>query len=85
MIGRSGNRESGISVMAAPHNDDDDDDDDIYIYMYIYIGSKLLSRQVLLNTTDSIFFYDLQVKIFKSYYYSSYLRVEMVKKYKTQL
>ena len=30
-IGRSGERESGISVLAARH----DDDDDIYIYIYI--------------------------------------------------
>ena len=30
MIGRSGERGSGISVLAAPHDDDDDDDDDIY-------------------------------------------------------
>ena len=35
MIGRSGERGSGISVLAARH--DDDDDDDIYIYIYIYI------------------------------------------------
>ncbi len=31
MIGRSGERGSGISVLAARH---DDDDDDIYIYIY---------------------------------------------------
>ena len=35
MIGRSGERGSGISVPVAQH--DDDDDDDIYIYIYIYI------------------------------------------------
>ena len=29
MIGRSGERGSGISVLAAQHDDDDDDDDDI--------------------------------------------------------
>ena len=34
IIGRSGERESGISVLAARR---DDDDDDIYIYIYIYI------------------------------------------------
>ena len=34
MIGRRGERESGISVLAARH----DDDDDIYIYyIFIYI------------------------------------------------
>ena len=32
-IGRSGERVSGISVLAARH---DDDDDGIYIYIYIY-------------------------------------------------
>ena len=32
MIGRSGERGSGISVLAARHNDDDDEDD-IYIYI----------------------------------------------------
>ena len=31
-IGKSGERESGISVLPAQH---DDDDDDIYIYIYI--------------------------------------------------
>ena len=29
-IGRSGERGSGISVLAAQHDDDDDDDDDIF-------------------------------------------------------
>ena len=29
MIGRSGERGSGISVLAARHDDDDDDDDDL--------------------------------------------------------
>ncbi len=33
MIGRNGERGSGISALAARH--DDDDDDDIYIYIYI--------------------------------------------------
>ena len=33
MIGRSGERGSGISVQAARH-DDDDDDDDICIYRH---------------------------------------------------
>ena len=31
MIGRSGKRGSGISVLAARHDDDDDDDDDSYL------------------------------------------------------
>ena len=37
MIGRSGERGSGISMLAAWHDDDDDDD---IIYMYIYISSN---------------------------------------------
>ena len=32
MIGRNGERRSGISAQTARH-DDDDDDDDIYIYI----------------------------------------------------
>ncbi len=35
MIGRSGERGSGISVLAAQH-DDDDDDDDINKINYLY-------------------------------------------------
>ena len=52
MIGRSGERGSGVSLLAARH------DDDVYIYMYIYIfkrvylGSELLFRQVLLKTME---------------------------------
>ena len=38
MIGRSGERRLGISVLAAH---DDDDDDDIYIYIYIYNSSNI--------------------------------------------
>ena len=45
MIGRSGERESGISVLAAGH-DDDDDDDDIYIYIYIIFDIKQLSIKI---------------------------------------
>ena len=36
-IGKSGERGSGVSVLAARHDDDDDDDIYIYIYIYIYI------------------------------------------------
>ena len=36
LIRRSGEKGSGISVLAARHYDDDNDDD-IYIYIYIYI------------------------------------------------
>ena len=35
-IGRSGERGSGISVLAARHDDDDDDDDIIRLYIYMY-------------------------------------------------
>ena len=35
-IGRSDKRRSGISVLAAPHDDDDDLNKRIYIYIYIY-------------------------------------------------
>ena len=42
MIGRSGERWSGISVLAARH---DDDDDDMYIYIYILIGYQSCGSQ----------------------------------------
>ena len=45
MIGRSGERGSGISVLAARH----DDDDDIYIYIYIYAppwGLSTLAKEL---------------------------------------
>ena len=37
MIGRNGERRSGISAQAARH----DDDDDIYIYIYIMISISI--------------------------------------------
>ena len=37
MIGRSGESGSGISELAAGHDDDDDVKCSIYIYMYIYV------------------------------------------------
>ena len=37
MIGKSGERGSGISVLPVRH----DDDDDIYIYIYIKISSVI--------------------------------------------
>ncbi len=44
-IGRSGERWSGISVLAARH----DNDDDIYIYIYIYsptpVGLSSLAKK----------------------------------------
>ena len=46
MIGRSGERGSGISVLAARYNDDDDDDDDdddMYIYSKIEYNSKVIT------------------------------------------
>ena len=38
MIGRSGERWSGISVLAARH----DDDDDYRIYIYVYIEQAII-------------------------------------------
>ena len=40
MIGRSCERGSGISVLAARH----DDDDDIYIYIYIGIVFRVIGN-----------------------------------------
>ena len=55
MIGRSGDRGSGISVLAARH--DDDDDDDIYIYIYVYIFMCVcVCVCVVLNTLFCIIF-----------------------------
>ena len=34
MIGKSGERGSGISVLVARRDNDDDDDDDIYIWEF---------------------------------------------------
>ena len=42
IIGRSGERGSGISMLAARH--DDDDDDDVCVYIYIYIFSRIYVR-----------------------------------------
>ena len=41
MIGRSGERGSGISVLAERH-----DDDDIYIYIYIYIYLNVCEQMI---------------------------------------
>ena len=42
MIGRSGERGSGISVLAARHDyDDDDDDDELKIAVYGYMSSGI--------------------------------------------
>ena len=41
MIGRSGERRSGISVLAAQHNDDDDDDEKVRIYWIIPLNFLL--------------------------------------------
>ena len=42
MIGRNGERRSGISAQAARH---DDDDIYIYIYIYIYITLQFFNRR----------------------------------------
>ena len=41
MIGKKGERRSGISMLAARQ-----DDDDIYIYIYIYIYTNLISTSI---------------------------------------
>ena len=48
MIGRSSERGSGISVLAAQHNDEDD----IYIYIYIYIYISNTWQQAILHKTN---------------------------------
>ena len=50
-----------------------------HIYIYIYIGSKLLSRQVLLNATNCLFLGSSSKDVYVSRY-SSYSRVERKKK-----
>ena len=52
IIGRSGERGSGISVLAARH----DDDDDIYIYIYIRIG-WIKKRSKIIKKIKSIYYY----------------------------
>ena len=42
MIGRSGERGSGISVLAGRHDDDDDDDIRTYLCMYVCNWIKLI-------------------------------------------
>ena len=47
MIGRCGERGSGISVLAVRHDDDDDDDDDDDIYSREWEEEKLHKRNIL--------------------------------------
>ena len=56
MIGRSGERGSGISVLAARH---DDDDDDIYIYIYEYIYIYIYISSVSKDYGCGIFVYGI--------------------------
>ena len=51
MIGRSGERWSGISMMTARH---DDDDDDIYIYIYIYMCKLIMKFAVIFKQNRSV-------------------------------
>ena len=46
MIGKSGERGSGISVLAARDDDDDDDDDILLEYLRRYIFVMYISRCV---------------------------------------
>ena len=58
MIGRSGERGSGISVLAARHVDDDDDDDDYISFTDINL-LKIISIFFLYThriTTSRVFF-----------------------------
>ena len=59
MIGRSGERGSGISVLAARH-----DDDDIYLYIYIYIYAPDQLKAEIHCTSSSSFL--VQFVIFKN-------------------
>ena len=44
MIGRSGERGSGISVLAAQHGDDDDDDDEVILKLSPFIWALYISQ-----------------------------------------
>ena len=44
MIGRSGERGTGISLLVARHDDDDDDDDDIYTRQHFFIDTYLIEH-----------------------------------------
>ena len=60
MIGRSGERGSEISVLAARY---DDDDDDIYVCMYVYIYEantlKWIVMQMVLNLVHRLLLYNV--------------------------
>ena len=44
MIGRRGERGSGISVQAARHDDDDDDDDDFKQFSLVWVHSLIVKN-----------------------------------------
>ena len=58
MIGRSGERGSGIFVLAARHDDDDDDDDELLLrtVVYDFFLPLLISYQVALLICSPIIF-----------------------------
>ena len=67
MIGRNGERRSGISAQAARH----DDDDDIYIYIYIYqkknLGLYLVWEGVHLFIKHSLVWHKVKTKDYQDY------------------
>ena len=65
MIGRSGERGSGIFVLAARHDDDDDDDDSIQRNSFICIqfnGSKYYNVILLIQFLHSLWISRLAIQ-----------------------
>ena len=57
MIGRSGERGSGISVLAARH--DDDDDDDKYVRVFCILCYSLINFSLTSKQTNKKWFPDI--------------------------
>ena len=66
MIGRSGERGSGISMLEARHCYDDDDDDDIYIWWYFW---NIVFTDVYIYTSIHIqsYHYHFHIYFFKMF------------------
>ena len=58
IIGRSGERWSGISVLAARHDDDDDDDDITHLSIYQFYSESIIEFLIDLLI---LFFYEFYV------------------------
>ena len=72
VIGRSGERGSGISVLTARHDDDDDDDDDddeMVSSIAIYYVHTVKWFKVLLSNTNNKFHYLTHSWNLNRYYY----------------